>query len=668
MSSDGVILVVDDDAVSRHVLTQTLDRAGLKTVALPDGDAAIAWLREQRPALMLLDLLMPDPDGYEVLRVVRDELRLSELPIVVLTGLDSDDDIRRIFASGADDYIHKPFRSAELVSRIRGQLRMRDYVEKLSQREHGAQMVLELTQALASSLDIRDILFTVVERLAQVAKVDRCSIVLAGDERVGFVVATSDDQQLRDLPISLDKYPEIRKVLSTGKNLVIADASEHPLLDVVRREETPLSFASLALVPILHEGRTLGVMFLRSREKGATIQNDLELVTIVANATAIALRNARILQSLRDETEQSTFARVEAERRVQLFQRYADFFESAADGMVVTDRRGRVLFANTRAREITGFSETELAQSSLGSLLTAREAERTKRLIRGFEQGVYPLGVDLELETKHRGPLTLSANFSAVMHEDDAILFTFRDVTQERLTARELRQTKEFLERVIDSSVDAIVSADLSGKVLLFNRAASRVFGYSPEDIIGKANVQIFYPQGVAQEVMRKIRGSEHGGAGLLEDYRVDMLSRTGETIQVKLSAALILENGEPVGSVGIFTDIRERLRMEARLTRAQEELRVRERQSIVAELAGTAAHELNQPLTSVIGYAELLRRHLDRGGQLYNAAGVIITEAERMAEIVRKIGKITRYETKSYVGGARILDLDKSSDDQERG
>ncbi|MCA9645749.1 MAG: response regulator, partial [Myxococcales bacterium] len=230
------MLVVDDDAVSRHVLAQTLDRAGLKTVALPDGDAAIAWLREQRPALMLLDLLMPDPDGYEVLRVVRDELKLRDLPIVVLTGLDSDDDIRRIFSSGADDYIHKPFRSAELVSRIRGQLRMRDYVERLSQREHGAQMVLELTQALASSLDIRDILFTVVERLAQVAKVDRCSIVLAGDDRVGFVVATSDDQQLRDLPISLEKYPEIRQVLSTGKNLVIPDASEHPLLDVVRRE------------------------------------------------------------------------------------------------------------------------------------------------------------------------------------------------------------------------------------------------------------------------------------------------------------------------------------------------------------------------------------------------------------------------------------------------
>jgi signal transduction histidine kinase len=79
-------------------------------------------------------------------------------------------------------------------------------------------------------------------------------------------------------------------------------------------------------------------------------------------------------------------------------------------------------------------------------------------------------------------------------------------------------------------------------------------------------------------------------------------------------------------------------------------------------ELAGAAAHELNQPLTSVIGYAELLRRKLEHEPQLSSAAAVIIRESERMAEIVRKVGKITKYETKSYVGGAKILDLEKAS------
>jgi signal transduction histidine kinase len=103
---------------------------------------------------------------------------------------------------------------------------------------------------------------------------------------------------------------------------------------------------------------------------------------------------------------------------------------------------------------------------------------------------------------------------------------------------------------------------------------------------------------------------------------------------------------------------------MEARLMKAQEELRAREKQAIVAELAGAAAHELNQPLTSVIGYAELLRRNLEANKQLYNAATIILSESERMAEIVRKIGKITKYETKSYVGGAKILDLEKASEE----
>ena len=81
-----------------------------------------------------------------------------------------------------------------------------------------------------------------------------------------------------------------------------------------------------------------------------------------------------------------------------------------------------------------------------------------------------------------------------------------------------------------------------------------------------------------------------------------------------------------------------------------------------MAELAGAAAHELNQPLTSVMGYTELLKRtgleeapHERRSG---TRREVIFNEAERMAEIVRKIGKITKYETKSYVGRARILDL----------
>jgi signal transduction histidine kinase len=107
---------------------------------------------------------------------------------------------------------------------------------------------------------------------------------------------------------------------------------------------------------------------------------------------------------------------------------------------------------------------------------------------------------------------------------------------------------------------------------------------------------------------------------------------------------------------------LREKLRIQGELERAQEELRTREKQVMLAELAGAAAHELNQPLTSVIGYAELLARLLANDPAASRKAQIIVSEAQRMAEIVRKVGGITKYETKSYVGEARILDLERAS------
>src|SRR6185436_21151126 len=76
----------------------------------------------------------------------------------------------------------------------------------------------------------------------------------------------------------------------------------------------------------------------------------------------------------------------------------------------------------------------------------------------------------------------------------------------------------------------------------------------------------------------------------------------------------------------------------------------------------GAAAHELNQPLTSIIGYAQLIQRQSAQEAAHLRAVGIILSEAERMAGIVKKIGKITKYETTDYVGGARIFDLDRAA------
>jgi PAS domain S-box-containing protein len=234
----------------------------------------------------------------------------------------------------------------------------------------------------------------------------------------------------------------------------------------------------------------------------------------------------------------------------------------------------------------------------------------------------------------------------------------------ERTQVDRLLQTKEFLERVIESSVDGIVSADLDGRVLVYNQAAARIFGYSQDEIIDKLPVDRLYPPGVARDIMKRIRSSQGGGTGRLESFRVEMLSKSGQLIPVNLSASLVLDGDQPLGTVGIFTDIRQKLAMESNLAEAQQLLQDRQRQDAIAEIAGAAAHELNQPLTSVMGYAEYLKRAVANDERLSHAVHVILEETQRMADIVRKVGKITRYETKPYVGGARIVDIERASSD----
>jgi PAS domain S-box-containing protein len=659
------VLVVDDDAVSRHVLAKALGDAGIACVAVDGGDGALRWLAADKPSLLLLDLVMPPPDGYEVLRAVRNERDTRDLPVVVLTALDSDDEVARAFGEGADDFVRKPFRPVELVARIRGQLRLRSYIEALGRKERDTQIVLELTQALASRLEIRDILFTVVRRVAEVAHVDRCSIVVVTRSgTVGFVAASSDDQELHDLKIELDRYPEILQVMRSGQPLVIENAATDPLFDVVRAELPADAVRSLAILPITYEERPMGVLFLRAREQVRIGEHELSIARTVANATAIALRNARVVKRLRDRTERVIFARFKAERRLRMLKRYAAFFESAADGILVTDTDGQILFSNARAREIAGRGEADLRASRLEELVVDEDRERVGRLKSGFASGRHLQGVDVRVRRGEGDEAVLSVNSSGVLEGENAVLLSVRDVTRERAIDAELTKTKEFLERVIDSSANGIVSVDRRGVVRLFNRSAERCFGYTSSAVLGKLTAQDLFPRVEAADVLAVLTPSVQPRRTGIEETRTFVLNATGELVPVMLSAALILEEGKWEGAVVVFTDLRDKLRMEARLAAAQEELQSRERQAIVAELAGAAAHELNQPLTSVMGYAELLKRKLDRDSPAHSAAEVIMSEAERMAEIVRKIGKITRYETKNYVGAARILDLDRASDE----
>jgi PAS domain S-box-containing protein len=226
-----------------------------------------------------------------------------------------------------------------------------------------------------------------------------------------------------------------------------------------------------------------------------------------------------------------------------------------------------------------------------------------------------------------------------------------------------VRYTKQLLENLIESSVDAIIATDLLGNIILFNKGAERLLLYPSEEVIGRLHGDKLYPSGVAQEISHALHQDRANIAGHVSTTRKEVIAKDGEVIPVQLTAWTVSEDGQEVATACIFHDLRERLKIERKLSQAQDKLMKTEKQAMIAELAGATAHELNQPLTSVRGYAELAKRKLNDTEEAKRMLDIIITETDRMADIVRKIGHITRYETKSYVGQQRIVDLDRSSE-----
>jgi phosphoserine phosphatase RsbU/P len=148
-----LILVADDQAVPRRVLEETLAGWGYEVRAVADGDAALAGLlAPDAPRLAILDWEMPGANGVEVCRLLRQRPTDQPPYLILLTVRDSPDDVVAGLRAGADDYLTKPFRDAELAARLSVAQRTLDLQQKLAQR------VRELEQALAQVKQLRGML------------------------------------------------------------------------------------------------------------------------------------------------------------------------------------------------------------------------------------------------------------------------------------------------------------------------------------------------------------------------------------------------------------------------------------------------------------------------------------------------------------------------------
>ena len=205
----GRVLIVDDGEMNRKVLRAALEREGHVTVQAADGREALALLADRPVDVVLLDLVMPELDGYATLAAIKADEALRHLPVIVISGVDELDSVVRCIEMGAADYLPKPFNASLLRARINASLagkRLRDLeLEYLEQVGHVIDAAMALEEDRFDPADLE----TVAEREDALGVLARSFARMAGEVR-----AREDRlrRQVAELRIEIDEAKQAQRV------------------------------------------------------------------------------------------------------------------------------------------------------------------------------------------------------------------------------------------------------------------------------------------------------------------------------------------------------------------------------------------------------------------------------------------------------------------------
>jgi two-component system NtrC family sensor kinase len=341
---------------------------------------------------------------------------------------------------------------------------------------------------------------------------------------------------------------------------------------------------------------------------------------------------------LRDITERK---RIEKDLK-ESEEKYRNLFESVRHGIFISTKEGRFLDCNFALLEMLGYSNKEeflTIEIAEDLYVNPEERKSFQRLVetRGFVKDL-----EVEFKKKEGEKITVLLTAHAMQNEEGKVVGYEGlniDISERKRMEKELKEANEFFMNLIESSVDVIIVTKMNGEILIFNKGAENILGYKSEEVVGKMKIRSIYPPGVAKEVMEKLRSPDYGGVGKLTSFPIIHRRKDGDLVEGDLSASIIYdEKGKEIASVGIFKDLRERLRMERDLQRTREALLQSEKLVAMGRLTSQIAHELNNPIYGIMNTLELLKTEIPPENKRRKILDLSLSEIQRLSEMLRNM------------------------------
>jgi len=328
-------------------------------------------------------------------------------------------------------------------------------------------------------------------------------------------------------------------------------------------------------------------------------------------------------------------------------ERYRDLIEFANAGIIVAEGDA-ITDINRRAEELYGYDKDELVGRS-PRLLTPEKywAKHCQVLDEVAKNGRAKISMYEEEGIRKDGTVfPLEISFSLTGRENKTVIGVIRDLTERKKQENEIREAKEFLENLFQTSTDAIMVTDAGGNITMVNEAMEEMLGYAREELLGMHSGRFVSHDASVKSQAQKIMEQLFDQGKICEQETV-WLKKDGQQIFIEFNLSLLKDKeGAVVGGVNFIRDITEKKKMEQQLIQS-------EKLKSLGELAGGVAHDINNILAAILGRVQLLRKQLApprgraemRGSAIDLQKGLEIIERASLdgAETVRRIQEFCR-------------------------
>lgn len=280
-----LVLVADDEIHTTLMLQHLFEREGFNVERANNGEEAFQLAKQLQPDLILLDILMPRMNGFQVLEHLRKETLTTNIPVIMITANAREPaDVARGLNLGADDYIYKPFAPQELLARSKSKIKARQLEDALTRRTNELQALLQTSDVLNQHLSVSELDVLIPRLLVQLMKADYAAIYRIVDDNITYNYILDEDLSVDASKLYLDAN-HIENILFKIEP-ILWQPNEESLIPI---------FDSGIAIQLRHSESSLGVLLI-GRKNIPYDNSDYILFMGIARQAAMALHNATLYE------------------------------------------------------------------------------------------------------------------------------------------------------------------------------------------------------------------------------------------------------------------------------------------------------------------------------------------------------------------------------------